>query len=1144
MKKRLILIFLLFFTNLSAFDLDVATLMKKISKDPKDVKNRLVLARYFLEKNQYERAEVLLKKILKIEPSNKYAKSMMQKIKAAGYISSFIQTYKNLDNSVEELYKKNRYKELIEFYKNLDILYPSKDNLLKDSSFVKIARVAMWEGKYNLSLKVLERVKDKKSLDFFEIKAADCYYLSKLKCAKRYYQYLFQATGDLEYGRKLLDIYIANGEIEQAKKILFSLKRIKKSNNLILKYQKKIDTLEKKHIQSLWDKYKREPTFENMQALVFALYNEEPQKAVNLVKTYIKENPSDKKAKLFLAKLLSWRGNNKEAMKLLTDFQESDNNEAKLLFGKILAWQGEYDRAVHFLSDVYTNGTPKQKYEAKKMLGYIYLWRGQKEKAKEVFKSLLKENFKDEEVKESLLVIKGDVRPLIKKYEKELAKNPADEIIILKLADYYYMIKEYEKAAKYYEKYLKLHPEKIEIYKTLGDIYLELKQYYKGFGYWEYYANSLNTKESFYQLAQRYYWRGFNNEALSVLNDLLKKYPDYKDAIILKAKILKINPRFVTSSSSATIDEYFQNRSKKILALADRVYFANLYESAASYYKTYLMLEPEDYDAREKYAYALEFAKDYAKAAGEFYLLLWMKKTPQIEYHYAYNLQKTGEIKKAEKIYKKLIKEVPKTVPPFIHKFLQEWKKAWESMDIKQYISFYDKKIAENTGWRLRKEALFRKNSFVSVGIYDPLLIYQKENLYRVRFYQVYASKIKKDEGYKTLLIKCKNNRCKILKESWKPGKYIPYKKNSSLEFYIKERLNEIEKNSYKKDNIKKSNDEQSIKYKDIEPDKSINKDPEKKDIALNSIYLEPKKLNIKDITPKIYMKKDNVSLSKINGYKWEIEGDLDYFHDNQDIDMLTHKLKISKNIYNDLWIYAFLKGYNLTDKNKHCNGNYYGIGVKKDNYYGDVIFDKSSSNDKIGWSLGYNTQFLENSLTFKLDKKNLVYSRRTCCSKELERLKAEMSGYRQLNQKRGLWWSLAYENIEDKNQVITPQFDYEFYDKSFGKLDTIYFLSGWYQFNSKTTSCYYSPDKIDNNLIGIKAYYPVTKKLTLQAKGALGYSFLEQTLLYQAGLWLKSNTSVKYFAEIGCDFSNSSTAGAKAGYQSLECGLHLRKMW
>jgi tetratricopeptide (TPR) repeat protein len=99
------------------------------------------------------------------------------------------------------------------------------------------------------------------------------------------------------------------------------------------------------------------------------------------------------------------------------------------------------------------------------------------------------------------------------------------------------------------------------------------------------------------------YWNGFNKEALSVVNDLLKKYPNYEDAIMLKAKILKVNPRFVNSSKAATIDDYFNNKSKLLLVLGDRAYFNGFYATAGDYYKAYLSFNPNDYAVMEKYAY-------------------------------------------------------------------------------------------------------------------------------------------------------------------------------------------------------------------------------------------------------------------------------------------------------------------------------------------------------------------------------------------------------------------------------------------------------------------------------------------------------------------------------------------------------------
>ena len=1084
-------ILLLLSSILFALELDVESLMKKVSTNPHDIKNRLVLAKYFFSKKEYKKAKQFLEEVLKIEPSNLYAIQMKKKIEAINYILQLTKNNQTLDDVINKYYQNNKYKEILKIYHTLVFVYPSKKNILKDESYLKIAKVAMLEGNYELALKILDKIQDKKNLNFFEIKAYSCYYLSNFDCAKKYFQYLFKATEDIEYAKKLLDIYINIGDIKNAKKILLSIKRTHKlsKNNDFTSYEKKIAELENEYIKNLKKKYSKNPTFENLKPLVFTLYSKNPKEGIDLVKDYIKNNPKDDRAKILLAKLLSWNGNNKEALKILTKLQKTDDIETKLLFGKILAWQGEYDKAIKFLSDVYKNGSKAQKYEAKKMIGYIYLWKNQKEDAKKIFEELLKINPNDEDIKESLLVIKGNIKPIIKKYKKLLAQNPTDETIILKLAEYYYMAKEYKKALKYYKKYLTLDPDKIEIYKKIGDIYFELKDYHKAFGAWEYYANYKGTKEGFYQLAQRYYWHGFNNEALSILNNLLKKYPNYKKAKILKAKILKINPRFVISKKSTTIDKYFYNRSKKILLLADRAYFENLYSSSTDYYKTYLSLQPDDYKARERYAFALELSKEYEKAAGEFYLLLWMDNRPDIMYHYAYNLQKSGNIKKAKEIYIKLLNKLSKKFPPFIDKFLKEWKNAWESMNFKKYSSFYGENFLKNTKWKLKKKEIFKKSGFIKVNIYSPTLIHQKGNLYRIKFYQIYLSKIRIDRGYKTLDIVCKNKVCKIIKETWEPGKYIPDKnKYQGLEVYIKQRLKEIQNSNKKNTTVK------------------------------------------------------NIAHSKDRNQTFGIDGTLNYFQDNKNIEMLTHQFKVYKKI-NNIWLYLFFSNYILNDNTKIANGDYYGIGIKKGNFYGDIVVDKSGSNGKIGWSLTYLTKFFNYGLTFKLNKRNLVYSKHTYNSKEFMRLKGEITGYKSLKSKREFWWSIAEEKIDNNNFVTTLQFNYDFYEEKFDNLYLLYTLVGWYQLNFQTTSYYYSPNKADNNLIGLKGYYPLNGKINLQTKGFLGYSFLQKTLLYKISIWLKAKNN-NFSSEIGCDFSNSSSVNIDSKYKSLECNFYIRKFW
>ncbi|GAB6074065.1 tetratricopeptide repeat protein [Nautilia lithotrophica] len=1127
-----------------ALDIDIKSLEKNVKSHPNDLQNRLIIASYYIKHNNLPLAQKYINYVLKKDPKNKNALALKNKINAIFFNEEIKKKYKTLNNAISTIYEKENYKKLLKIYKQISKF--KQDNKISEENKIKIARVAMWEGDYTLSLNILKTLKNKKTLDYYEIKAYNLYYMGKYKEAKKYFQILFHTTGKTEYAEKLLNIYFYLGDIDSAEKLLLSLKRT--HPKLAKKYEQKILELKHRQLKQLEEKYKQNPTFQNLQSLTYLLFQTSPREAIDLVKNYIKLNPSDKKAKIFLAKLLSWSGNNEEAIKYLSEFQNTNDMEAKLLFGKILAWQGDYNKALLFLSDVYDHGNEKQKYEAKKMLGFIAMWQGKNIKAKQIFTSLLKQNPKDEEVIEALMVLNKNVKPLITKYQKLLKKNPNNEEYILKLADYYYMIKNYDKSAYYYEKYLKLHPEKIEIYKTLGDIYLQLKNYYKGFGNLEYYASYKNTKEAYLDLAYRYYWNGFNKEALKVLDDLLKKYPNFQDALILKAKILKINPRFVNSSTAATIDEYYAKRSEKILALADRAYFANLYKSAADYYKEYLFLKPNDYDVREKYAYALEASKEYAKAAGEFYLLMWYKKTPLIEYHYAFNLQKSGQSEKAKKIYQKLLQNVPKPLPGFLKKFLNNWKQAWESMNFAKYASYYDKSISEKLYWRLKKQSIFKKASFISVGIYDPVLIEKKDNIYKIKFFQVYASKIKKDKGYKTLEIKCNQSNCKIIKETWTPGAYTPYNPNNSLEKYIKDNLNEL--NNTKKTEVKLISKKKHTPINNInkKTNNAINQDIKKKDIILSAdLKLEPQ--NEKKALDYLYLKKEKATKSNVIQqdlkesavplFDWQLFGYINYFKDNQNTKMWTRYISISKRI-NTFVPFLFFKNYDLS-QTSNKNGFLYGLGIKKKPFLFDVFLDKSGLNT-LGWDIEYYPYFLK-GITLRLNKHNMVYSRKTICSSNHTKIKLEATGYKVIKKPKELWWSIAYEKVDDGNNVLTPQLEYDIKNFSYKSIPIIFYFSGWYQFNSKQTDCYYSPDKTDTNILGLKVIYPY-KKVKIKFKGGIGYSFFDKTYVYKLGLWGSTINVDKIEAKLGCEYSNTSALNQSSNYKSFECEISARKWW
>ncbi len=1117
LKKIILFPTLIAISFASSIDLDVKELTQKIQQNKLDIKNRLVLAKYYLDNKNYSKAQQLINEVLKIEPKNKKALLLKERLNKFLINKQLEEQYGDIDNYINKLYKEQKYKEIIDFYTKY---HP----ILKPSTLIKVARVAMWEGKYDLSLKLLSNL-NSKDLDVLEIKAYDYFYKGNIIKANRLFKILYNATGNKEYGIKLIQTYIQLGDALSAKKILYSLK-YKLSKKEYNHYLKLINKQIYKYINLLKENYQNNPNFDNLKKLVIALYDLNPQEAIKIAQDYVNSHPDDMQANIFLAKLYTWNGETAKASQILDKYINSNNYQAKLLYGKILAWNGLYKKALIFLSDVYENGNEKQKYEALKMIGFIHMWQGHKKEAKKIFKKLHKINPNDNEVKEALMILNGNIKPLIRKYLSLVKDNPNNMEYVLKLADLYYADKNYAKAAKYYEIYLKNNPDKIELYKTLGDIYLQLKEFYKGFSYWEYYAAIKNTPEAYLELAKRYYWNGFNKEALDILNKILNKYPKFKPAIELKAKILKVNPRFIYSENQSVIEKYFNNKAQKLLVYGDRSYFAGFYPTAIEYYKEYLFIKPTDSKVREKYAYALEFDGKYKQAAGEFYNLLWEKKDPILEYHYAYCLQKSGKIKEAKKIYEKLLKEVPKPLPEKIKHFLNEWKKAWESMDFDKYASFYDKKIRDNLYWRLKKQNIFKKAGFISVGIYDPILLEKKGNIYKVKFYQVYASTVKKDKGYKILWIKCDNEKCKIIKEKWYPGEYNPNNPEKSLIFLIKQNLSQINKKEDfipLKDAINQKNNKIILAEKNIKRESNLTK------IQKNLDLIQLKKT---------YIEQNNTTINSINknpSYKFNLS--LYHFHDNQKIHYNHIEGSLLKNI-NDNYIGVFSRIYKLNDNNKKDKGNIIGAVYQTPKF--QIILGRDNAGKTINPYVDFKTKYLNH--TININYENLVYSRKTICSLNHKRAKLEASRFIQLDKIKGLWYSIAGEYIDDSNIAITPQIDYDFYSNYFYNNPYAIYFSGWYQFNTKQTKCYYSPDKTDANLIGIK-FYPDNKLISLMLKGAIGYSIWDKSFLYKLGI--NANKNIKNFEfNAKCEYSNTSPIKTASNYRSYECSLDMEKLW
>jgi len=278
---------------------------------------------------------------------------------------------------------------------------------------------------------------------------------------------------------------------------------------------------------------------------------------------------------------------------------------------------------------------------------------------------------------------------------------------------------------------------------------------------------------------------------------------------------------------------------------------------------------------------------------------------------------------------------------------------------------------------------------------------------------------------------------------------------------------------------------------------------------------------------------------NSLPGYNWELFGYINYFKDNQNTKMWTRYVSITKR-EGMFYPFLFYKDYSLS-QTSNKKGFLYGIGMKKKPFLFDVFLDKSGVNT-LGWDIEYLPYFLK-GITLRLNKHNMVYSRRTVCSAKHTKIKLEATGYKVIENPRELWWSLAFEKVDDGNSVITPQLEYDIKNFSYKNTPFILYFSGWYQFNSKQTDCYYSPDKTDTNIIGLKIIKPF-KNINLKFKGGIGYSFFDKTYVYILGLWGNTININNLEANLGCEYSNTSSINKASNYKSFECELSARKRW
>ena len=796
--KKILVVCLLWSYSLFALDLDPKILEDIIAHNPNNAyKEKLLLAKYYVEHNNKTKAMQLVKEVLAKKPHDKsalkIANSIQQRERAEAIykeasLSEPIQV-KEAQKRLDTYYSSNNY----QFYSKLYEALVHNNVQLDDLYHIKAAYIYLWDSRYALSKKALARIEQKNNIDAAKIRADICYYQGKYNCAVKLYEKLYRASYDKEYGIKLLYSYLYLGKMTQARTLYSYLVRKYPHNKKIEAVGEKLQKSQKNYINKLQKAYESNANYKTLEAYangLNALHKE--NEAIALVDRFNKQHAT-KQSLILEAKYLLWNNETPKALDILHKKSLANSLEARLMEGKIFSWNQKFPEALKNLNYVIIKTKdPDLLYDAKKAKAFVYMWQKENTQAKALFENLALYNPQDQEIKEALLELNHHYKTLINIYQKRSQKGHNIQNIKY-LSDLYLKTNRKKEAITLLKEYVAKNPQDLDAQKQLGLLLIEKKDYYAGFGYLEYYAAQKQSLQSALLLAKNYYWNGFSKEALDVLDRAISHYPDSKELVDLKAKILKVSPRYTTSNSGATIASYFDDIASKQLKLADSLYFNGHYKSALEYYRSYLQKYPNSADVRYRYAFALENAQEYAEAEGEFSLLFWTKDSDELRYHYAYNMMKNNKLQKAQKLLEELKKSSFHPIDPDLKAFLNSWKEAWQSQDFKKYEAFYSAAYQKNALWAFHKQESFKNAKYIAVSIYDPLSKSLGNNNYLVRFFQAYATDKHQDKGYKTLQIHCDKSKkeCQITKESWQAGKY---KKAMLLTPYIENALKEIKR--------------------------------------------------------------------------------------------------------------------------------------------------------------------------------------------------------------------------------------------------------------------------------------------------------------------------------------------------------------
>ena len=1167
MQLRWCLVFVLVFCQMmrTSWAVDAEVLRQMVAADPEDHRARIMLAQHELRTGEYHQAREQISAVLVRDSAHVKARQIQVQLDALESSPAVLRNVElgnpfdpvAVDQALKTLKAANQQQKLFTLLSWLQ----SYHFPLTANSRYTLAKMLIERNNLQSAEQIFQGVQ---STDhhrpLVRLKAEFCMQQHQWTCAADIYRRLWQQASDASDGLVLLKILQKQQQTGEANELMQSLLEHWPNHPEIADLSIQLGTDQdnvRHHDPAL--AYQRHPSDGNLRTLVRTRYrNGHRAAAVTLLDNHLATYPVDDTTRYMAAEIYAWEGRFVDTHRLLSEI-EPVTDKVKLLDARAYAWAGELGRAKPLLQALTGEAKPAAiRLPAQMMLGFAHHWGGDTQAAARAFEPLLVEEHPSLDkaaMEEVVLLAKGNYAALIESTRERQIKTPDDPLLYLQLAEYQELAGD-TAALKSFERYLQHKPDDILIRRRLGELYIRQNAYARGFFHLDRYAYQAHSADSLYLLAQNYYWVQRFGDAERVLGQLLMQFPTEPRALALMQQMESARPK----SAGAGRGEFGLPSDLAVLEEANRLYQDEKYAAASRGFATYLARNPDDVDAHYRYASALEISGDHTHAASEFYIVSRSAlNSDLVQYHYAYNLSRSGNYHAARRVFKALQLKLEKDrglsdtpLPEMVESFIHSWQSSWQTKAFKRYQAHYVSEITNDAGWVVHKSGLFKRNRKIEVILGTPTLLGQSETgdsvRYRVFFTQDYRSDRLQDRGYKQLQLRCDPDKsCLIEKEQWWPigTENGAVRRARALELLqlIRPELQRLEVGALEQgpgDKVVNS----------IYFGEGVGKLYRPEDEVLTREYVTAVSLDNKDIGVLLDDQATFRESSRV-GQQQHIALNYSVFRDSDDVDFRMPSVHLSTP-WQELELNLAVGRFEFSSPNCSSEHGYQ--------------LDLSAAYER--WTVGGQLSQLRDHLnlmpylrymresegvfsTYALSYRPLFYEKLSCGSleRELTKLSAEFQQFRVLSDERSLWYSAALSHISDDNAELIGQLDYVFHTNNYRNFRYETAFNGWYIWNTDTSEDYYSPSFYDSNRFRLESHLPLNDRqqsAELQAVASVGYTFEESRALYDYGLWLNYPLSAQNIqARLGCRRSNSGRAAqARSAYRSTDCGMHVEYQW